>query len=287
MKPMHLLTRVRSLAVRKPLTALLLALVFHLVTPWPPAPWEVSLGAQTTLTSTTLAAAITNANDQVMTITSASGWTATSSSAQTYAIVDREVVGVRSISSTTVGITRGLFSTRATGHASGAKIYFIPAGSIALTNSDRAGACSTSGSADLSQNGATVPVLNPITGNAFKCLGSVWVPVQNLLGANTCTVTQATSKSTGVTCAGLNGTITMNGAALGATTSVAFTVTDTHVEAGDTVVLSFKSGNTANSYSVFADAVAAGSFSVSVRNYTGGSLSEAVVLNFAVLKAQP
>jgi len=110
------------------------------------------------------------------------------------------------------------------------------------------------------------------------------VPTTALLGADTCTVTQATSKSTGVTCNGLGGTITMNAAGLATVTSVAFTVTDTHVQAGDTVMVSLKSGNTANSYQVGVDAVAAGSFSVSLRNYTGGTLSEAVVLNFAVLK---
>jgi hypothetical protein len=240
--------------------------------------------AQTALTSTTLAAAITNANDQTMTIASATGWTATSSQAQTYAIIDREVVGVRSLSSTLVGISRGLVSTRATGHASGTKVYFIPAGSVALTNQDRAGACSTTGSADLSQSGSTVPVLNPSTGNAFYCLGSVWVPTTHVLGTNTCTVTQATSKSTGVTCTGMGGTITMNAAGLATVTTVTFTVTDTAVAAGDTIMVSLKSGNTASSYQATVDAVAAGSFAVSLRNVTGGTLSEAVVVNFAVLK---
>lgn len=245
---------------------------------------SVPLSAQTALTSTTLSAAITNANDQTMTIASATGWTATTSQSQTYAIVDREVVGIRSLSGTLVGITRGLFSTRATGHASGVKVYFIPAGSVALSNQDRAGACSTGGNADLSQSGNLVPVLNPTTGNAFYCLGSVWVPVTHVLGTNTCTVTQATSKSTGVTCAGMGGTITMNGAGLATVTSVTFTVTDTAVAAGDTIMVSLKSGNTANSYQATVDAVAAGSFAISLRNNTGGTLSEAVVVNFAVLK---
>jgi hypothetical protein len=246
--------------------------------------WAGTVAAQTTLTNTTLAAAITNASDQVMTITSATGWTASTSAGQTFALIDREVVGVRSLSSTQVGIIRGLFSTRATGHASGAKVWFIPIGSVALSSSDRAGACSTAGNADLSQSGSVVPVLNPSTGNAFYCLGSVWVPVTHLLGTNFCTVTQATSKSTGVTCAGMGGTITMNAAGLATVTTVSFTVTDTAVAAGDTIMVALKSGNTASAYQATVDAVAAGSFVVSLRNNTGGTLSEAVVLNFAVLK---
>jgi hypothetical protein len=241
------------------------------------------LAAQST--STTLAAALTNASDQNMVIASATGWTATSTSAVTFALIDREVVGVRALTGTNVSITRGLFSTRATGHPNGTKVYFIPAGSLALTSRDRAGACTTAGSADESQNASIVPVLNPSSGHAYTCLNSTWVPISNLMGAATCTVTQATSKSTGVTCQGVNGTITMNAAGLATVTSVAFTVTDAHVAAGDTVAVSLKSGNTANSYQVGVDAVAAGSFVVSLRNYTGGTLSEAVVLNFAVTKA--
>ena len=97
-------------------------------------------------------------------------------------------------------------------------------------------------------------------------------------------VTQATSKSTGVTLNKAAGQITMNNAALAATTSVAFTLTNSAIGANDTVVVSLASGNTANSYTVSVDAVAAGSCSISLRNYSAGSLGEAVVLNFAVIK---
>lgn len=98
-------------------------------------------------------------------------------------------------------------------------------------------------------------------------------------------VTQITSKSTGVTLNALSGTITMNNANVAATTSVAFTLTNTYIAATDVVIVNFKSGNTANSYFVMVDAVAAGSCSISLRNYTAGGLAEAVVLSFAVIKA--
>ena len=98
-------------------------------------------------------------------------------------------------------------------------------------------------------------------------------------------VVQATSKSTGVTLNNICGEITMNAAALAATTSVQFTLTNSAIAITDVVVVNLKSGNTAGSYFVSVDAVAAGSCVISLRNYSGGSLSEAVVLSFVVIKA--
>lgn len=97
-------------------------------------------------------------------------------------------------------------------------------------------------------------------------------------------VTQATSKSTGVTLNKATGAITMNNAALAAAAEVGFTVTNSEVGANDIPVVAIKSGATADSYTVTVDAVAAGSFRISVGNTSAGSLSEALVLNFAVIK---
>lgn len=99
------------------------------------------------------------------------------------------------------------------------------------------------------------------------------------------TVTQATNKSTGVTLNTICGAITMNGASLANATAVGFTVTNNQVAATDVVLLSIKSGATANSYTLTVDAVANNSFHVALYNFTGGSLAEALVLNFAVIKA--
>ena len=99
------------------------------------------------------------------------------------------------------------------------------------------------------------------------------------------TVTQATSKSTGVTLNKVSGQITMNAAALAASTSVAFTLTNSTIAAGDVVIVSIASGATSMSYMLQVEATAAGSCSIQVRNVSGGSLSEAIALNFAVIKA--
>lgn len=98
------------------------------------------------------------------------------------------------------------------------------------------------------------------------------------------TVTQATDKTTGVTLNKLTGAITMNNAALASATTVSFTLTNSTIAATDVVMVSIKSGATAGAYSVDVDAVAAGSCRISLRNNSGGSLGEAVVLNYVVIK---
>ena len=98
-------------------------------------------------------------------------------------------------------------------------------------------------------------------------------------------VTQATSKSTGVTLSTICGAITMNAASLAATTTVGFTLTNTLIAATDVVVVSIKSGATANSYHLQVAATAAGTCLIELRNVTGGALAEAVVINFAIMKA--
>ena len=98
------------------------------------------------------------------------------------------------------------------------------------------------------------------------------------------TVTQATSKATGVTLSKSTGQITLNAAALASDTTVSFTLTNTVIEAGDILILNHISGGTAGSYLLNAQS-AAGSASINVRNITAGSLSEAIVIAFAVIKA--
>jgi hypothetical protein len=103
-------------------------------------------------------------------------------------------------------------------------------------------------------------------------------------GSGRGTVTQATNKSTGVTLNAPCGAITMNGAALSADTTVSFTLTNSSIAANDILLLNHISGGTAGSYVVNAQA-ATGSASINVTNISTGSLSEAVVIGFAVIKA--
>jgi hypothetical protein len=98
------------------------------------------------------------------------------------------------------------------------------------------------------------------------------------------TVTQATSKSTAVTLNKSSGRVTMNAASLGSNTSISFTVNNSLVSASDTIILNISGGTaTAATYNAWVDTLTTGSFTVTIRNISGGSLSEAVILNFAII----
>lgn len=97
------------------------------------------------------------------------------------------------------------------------------------------------------------------------------------------TVTQQTSKSTGVTLNKSAGQITMNNAALANVTNVTFTLTNSTISAKDVVMLSVASGATAGGYNCWVSSKVTGSCTITVRNISGGSLSEAVVINFAII----
>jgi len=97
-------------------------------------------------------------------------------------------------------------------------------------------------------------------------------------------VTQATSKSTAVTLNTSAGRITMNNASLATATNATFTLNNSTISANDAVILTISGGQaTPGSYNVFANSLSAGSVSITLRNISGGSLSEAVVINFAII----
>jgi hypothetical protein len=95
------------------------------------------------------------------------------------------------------------------------------------------------------------------------------------------TVTQGTSRTTGVTLNKTNGAITLFSAA-GLATFQSFTVTNSTVAATDVVHVTQKSGT--DLYQIFVTATAAGSFRITFAT-TGGITVEQPVFNFAVIKA--
>lgn len=101
------------------------------------------------------------------------------------------------------------------------------------------------------------------------------------------TVTQATSKSTAVSLNKSAGRITMNNASLAGATNVSFTFNNDNLSVNDILIVQLSTGNTANSYQVWVDSLAAGSAVIVLRNTTAATaLAEAVVLNFAVIHCQ-
>jgi hypothetical protein len=97
-------------------------------------------------------------------------------------------------------------------------------------------------------------------------------------------VTQATSKSTGVTLDKVSGRITMNAASLAANTTVSFLLTCFFVDSVDVLILNHVSGGTLGSYTLNAHGAATGSITIDVRNVTAGALAEAIVIQYALIK---
>lgn len=98
------------------------------------------------------------------------------------------------------------------------------------------------------------------------------------------TVTQATDKTTAVTLNRPAGRITMNAAALGAATNVSFTFNNSYISANDVLIVTLGGGiATAGTYNCWVNSLSAGSASITLRNISGGSLSEAVIINYALI----
>ena len=95
------------------------------------------------------------------------------------------------------------------------------------------------------------------------------------------TVTQATSKSTAVTLNKPCGRITTHNNTLAAGASVLFAVNNTVFEENDLLILS-PVGSI--NYRVEPAFSSSGQFGIRLTNVTGGSLSDAVVINFAIIK---
>jgi hypothetical protein len=131
------------------------------------------------------------------------------------------------------------------------------------------------------------PVIGAATGTSLSTTGNQVITSTGKHGYATGSggvVTQLTDKTTAVTLSKSTGQITLAGAALAASTTVSFTLTNTVIEAGDILIMNHISGGTAGSYLLNAQS-AAGSASINVRNISLGSLSEAIVIAFAVIKA--
>lgn len=97
------------------------------------------------------------------------------------------------------------------------------------------------------------------------------------------TVTQATSKSTAVTLNKPAGQIAMNNAALAGNTAVSFTLNNSYISANDILILAVAGNATTGAYTAYVTNIASGTAGITLRNLTAGSLSEPVILNFALI----
>jgi hypothetical protein len=128
----------------------------------------------------------------------------------------------------------------------------------------------------------TTPNIGAATGTSLTTTGAIvstgTAGVGYATGAGG-TVTQGTSRTTGVTINKRCGAITMFSAA-GSATAATFTVTNSTVGANDVIILNQASGT--NLYNLLVTAVTAGSFNITFLT-TGGTATDAPVINFAVI----
>jgi len=157
---------------------------------------------------------------------------------------------------------------------------------------------------DISSSGLTVTTNNTITFNQERITSldnatigattAAAVTGTNVLASTTLgyktgsggTVTQGTDKSTAVSLNKINGEIVMHNQSLADDATAVFTFNNTTIAATDVVIVNIASGvAVAGSYQVTVGAVAANSCSISVLNVSGSSRTDAIKLNFAVIKA--
>lgn len=119
------------------------------------------LFAQTSLTTTTLSTAVTDLNALTVVVASATGITAPGTGTNlVYLYVDQELMTVRTVSGTNIGVARGAGGTRAQLHAANSLIYVAPP--QAITTVDLNGSCTAA-------NQTYLPVINVRTYTFWNC----------------------------------------------------------------------------------------------------------------------
>jgi hypothetical protein len=123
-------------------------------------------GAQTVLTPTTLSSAIGDNKIQVMVVSSATGFVANT----TVAYIDKELVAVKSVSGTTIGIIRGQGGTSSAAHPSGAQVFVGTPNQFFSKPNQLVPSGSCTRTAEL-----VVPMINVANGVISDCVGGQWV----------------------------------------------------------------------------------------------------------------
>jgi hypothetical protein len=133
----------------------------------------------------------------------------------------------------------------------------------------------------------TTPVIGVATGTSLATTGAITssgtAGVGYATGAGGA-VTQLTSKSTNVTLNKMCGEITMNNAALASNTAVNFGMVNSTIGIHDCLLIHAINDSSGTNYQVWASNVSGGAI-IGVLNRSTISLSDALVLRFAVIKA--
>jgi hypothetical protein len=147
------------------------------------------------------------------------------------------------------------------------------------------GAITKTLSANITANITTFPSVVSVTGNVTSN-GNILLTDGGTLGYNNGaggTISQTGNKSQTVILNKPSGQITMQGTALANGATVSFTLTNSTISAYDLLLINLVGGGTAGAYTFGANCTT-GSAIISVTNRSGGSLSEALVLRYAVIR---
>lgn len=146
-------------------------------------------------------------------------------------------------------------------------------------------AADITGKANLISASLVTPNIGAAAGTSLSVTGAITSSGGGIgyITGNGGTVLQNTNKSTGVTLNELSGEITLNGAALAANTTVSFTFTNSTIATTDVIILNHSSAGTAGSYALNGQC-GNGTAAINVRNITAGSLSQAIVIRFVIIK---
>ena len=166
------------------------------------------------------------------------------------------------------------------------KIYEHDVANGTFTNIDIGGNFECDGTLQAKSGVATFTAKSVHTAGLSATTGNIEVVAGTLDLQDGGTVTQGdgSGKATAVTLSTHSGQITMDDADLAATAEVTCVVTNTKVSATDVVIANHGSAGTTAAYTVEAHTIGSGVFSITVSNVTGGTLGEAIVINFAVIK---
>jgi hypothetical protein len=161
----------------------------------------------------------------------------------------------------------------------------VVTGNVTGGNLVTGGALSVTGNANVGNLGTAglIVVTGNITGGNVISTGAILSNGTAGIGYTTgagSTVTQASSRTTGVTINAVTGSITLVSAA-GSSAYNTFTVTNNKVAATDVIIINQKSGT--DKYEVFITNVSAGSFAVTFADMNGTTV-EQPVFSFAVIK---
>ena len=175
-------------------------------------------------------------------------------------------------------------------HTSG--ILTVGTGDLRVTTAgtNTASVVTVGGTQTLASKTLTAPVIGVATGTSLAVTGLLTTSSPSAAfgyaaGAGG-TVTQTTSRVTGVTLSKNTGQITTDSTSLAAGAEAEFTVTNTLVEATDTIVLNITPGGTGTPFA-YVSTVAAGSFKITITNLHASTAdTSADVINFTIIKGK-